>query len=225
MRDQRRRRVGPGHTGNVATALVATHSANRFSSQAPAPAAPPLPAQPPFGVTGPMKARPRRRRRSKLRPTQTRNERLATAETGGDADSIQAFDPGVDRARARPDGGELRSQAHAGAARQQRSTAAGSAARSTAELHARSSSPAPHTSPSMQSSSRPSPYRGTRMLCPSRSITSISRSSPAHRTTMVCGGAWPTWASPSQMAVEGVARLEGRQPDSTLMGSMLSSFE
>ena len=46
MRDQRRRRVGTGHTGNVATAYTSRpFLSERFSPRAPAPAAPPLPAQ------------------------------------------------------------------------------------------------------------------------------------------------------------------------------------
>ena len=46
MRDQRRRRVGPGHTGNVGAAHTSRPFASeRFSPRAPAPAAPPLPAQ------------------------------------------------------------------------------------------------------------------------------------------------------------------------------------
>ncbi len=173
--------VGAAHTSRP-------FASERFSPRAPAPVAPPLPAQHAIrrDRSDESALAPRR---SKLPPTPRPRRKAGGSESRRQADkrSARARTHASIRSRSR------RTAADSGSGKTGRASIGDEATGWGSGMEATAAACSiivvgVATSPSRQSSPRASSYRGTEILFPSRSMTSISRSesSPPHLKTTVC---------------------------------------
>ncbi len=177
-----------------------------------------FPLSPPFGVTGPMKARSRLAVRNFL-PSRPRDDRLATEQTGGERIGDEAIaDPGVDPLALATDGGGTPVQAQPtelpsamkqpARAREQPSQHAQSSSqaattrpqcrRHAARRHARRHS-AEHELFARRAQSSPTRHRRTRPAC-------SGSSSPGLRqlTTILRGGRSAARTTSTDAALDGI---------------------